>query len=607
MNWLKWLYKRRKLLLVPVAAVVALLLFDPFGWNAPAPQPMTLTDLRTHLTKTHDITEGEIRSADHQADVTLADGQKFTVTLPDGYDVDLANQFLNANIHQAKATRPGWASSTFGWILPIAGFWLLLFGVPTIFTRLTRGGSSKPVERPDTKLADVAGMPEIVEEVQFIIDFLRNPERWHKAGAVPPKGVLLYGPPGGGKTLLARAVAGEAGVPFYEISGSAFVEMYVGVGASRVRKFFRSGSSSRLARLMSDKVDEPRILFIDELDAVGGHRTGGGGGHQEHDQTVAQLLTEMDGFVETNVIVIAATNRPNHLDPALRRPGRFDREIPVPLPDLKGREDILKIHTRKKPLRPDLDLRDVARKTPGFSGAELKSLANQASVTMMARIPKDQDVDELTLEDFQNALTTILLGPARKNAEVMEHDRDITARHEAGHTIVAMAQEEVPDPSQVSVIPRGMAGGVTMMTPGDEQLKRRSRFRAELAGMLGGRAAEIIALEKDFTQGASSDLENATSVAWSYVAEYGLYDGIRANLDSEGWSEARTAQVEAAVEDLLERAETLAVTLLLGYRAVFDELTADLIANETVSGERLQEHYRPLIDAVQQKVTSVTV
>ncbi|MFT5195285.1 MAG: cell division protease FtsH [Cellvibrionaceae bacterium] len=362
-------------------------------------------------------------------------------------------------------------------------------------------------DRPTVTFDDVAGVDEARGEVEEVVQFLREPERFVQVGARIPKGVLMVGPPGTGKTLLARAIAGEAGVPFFHISGSEFVEMFVGVGASRVRDLFSKAKESA-----------PSIVFVDEIDAVGRQRGAGmGGGHDEREQTLNQILTEMDGFSnETNVIVIAATNRADVLDPALLRPGRFDRKVIVDLPDVRGREAILKVHSRGKPLSRDIELNDIARLTAGFSGADLENLMNEAAIFTARR-----SANMITLTDVQDAFDRIAIGPERRSRVISEEEKEILAYHEAGHAVVSYFLTHTDPVQKITIIPRGRAGGFVMTLPGDRMMNNRRHLEDKIAMALGGRGAEEIFFDQ-VTTGASSDLQTVTSIARAMIMEYAM-------------------------------------------------------------------------------------
>ena len=446
------------------------------------------------------------------------DNSKFDTTVPSNYP-DLYTTLLGKNVTVNIKSDSGSAWMT--WLangLPI----IILIGLWILFMRQMQSGGNKALsfgksrarllssQQKKVTFKDVAGVQEAKEELQEIIEFLREPQKFQKLGGRIPKGVLLVGPPGTGKTLLARAIAGEANVPFFSISGSDFVEMFVGVGASRVRDLFEQG-----------KKNAPCIVFIDEIDAVGRHRGAGlGGGHDEREQTLNQLLVEMDGF-ESNegVILIAATNRPDVLDPALLRPGRFDRRVVVARPDVGGREAILKVHSRKIPLGPDVDLSTLARGTPGFSGADLANLVNEAAL-LAAR----QNRKQVIMADFESAKDKVLMGPERKSMILSDDEKRNTACHEAGHALVAAMIPHADPLHKVTIIPRGMALGVTMQLPlDDKHTYTRDYLESQLAIMMGGRVAEELFLNH-ITTGAGNDIEQATAVARRMVCEFGMSD-----------------------------------------------------------------------------------
>ena len=446
------------------------------------------------------------------------DNAKFKTTIPANYpDLYKSLQEKNVNITVKDASGSSWMT----WVangLPL----LLLLGLWIFFMRQMQTGGNKALsfgksrarlhssQQKKVTFKDVAGVDEAKEELHEIIEFLCEPQKFQKLGGRIPKGVLLVGPPGTGKTLLARAIAGEANVPFFSISGSDFVEMFVGVGASRVRDLFEQG-----------KKNAPCIVFIDEIDAVGRHRGAGlGGGHDEREQTLNQLLVEMDGF-ESNegVILIAATNRPDVLDPALLRPGRFDRRVVVPRPDVGGREGILKVHTKKIPLSEDVEISVVARGTPGFSGADLANLANEAALLAARR-----NLKQVTMIDFETAKDKVLMGPERKSMILSDEEKRNTAYHEAGHALVACIVPHADPLHKVTIIPRGMSLGVTMQLPVDDKhTYTRDYLESQLAIMMGGRAAEELFLNK-VTTGAGNDIEQATELARRMVCDYGMSD-----------------------------------------------------------------------------------
>ncbi|MGH3870543.1 MAG: ATP-dependent zinc metalloprotease FtsH [Pseudonocardiaceae bacterium] len=458
-------------------------------------------------------------------------------------------------------------------------------------------------DMPKTTFSDVAGAEEAVEELEEIKDFLANPSRYQALGAKIPKGVLLYGPPGTGKTLLARAVAGEAGVPFYSISGSDFVEMFVGVGASRVRDLFEQA-----------KQNSPCIVFVDEIDAVGRQRGAGlGGGHDEREQTLNQLLVEMDGFdARGGIILIAATNRPDILDPALLRPGRFDRQIPVAAPDIRGRRAILEVHSKGKPLGPDVDLHGLAKRTVGFSGADLANVINESAL-LTAR----ENGTIITAVELEEAVDRVIGGPRRKNRIISEREKKITAYHEGGHALAAWAMPDIDPVYKLTILPRGRTGGHALVVPEDDkQMMTRSEMIARLVFALGGRSAEELVFHEP-TTGASSDIEQATKIARSMVTEYGMsarlgavkygqeqgdpFLGRSAGRQSD-YSLEVAHEIDEEVRALIEAAHTEAWEILNTYRDVLDELVVELLERETLHRKDLERVFdrvekRPRITA----------
>ncbi|HMR12618.1 MAG TPA: ATP-dependent zinc metalloprotease FtsH [Arachnia sp.] len=485
-------------------------------------------------------------------------------------------------------------------ILILAFFWIMRSmsnsgaGGPLSFGKSKAKLVTK--DTPKTTFKDVAGAEEAVEELEEIKEFLAEPAKFQKLGAKIPKGVLLYGPPGTGKTLLARAVAGEAGVPFFSISGSDFVEMFVGVGASRVRDLFAQA-----------KENAPAIIFIDEIDAVGRHRGAGmGGGHDEREQTLNQLLVEMDGFdVRGGVILIAATNRPDVLDPALLRPGRFDRQIGVDAPDADGRAHILQVHAKGKPLASDVDLVSIARRTPGFSGADLANVLNEAAL-LAARM----NLDMIRQPQLEEAIDRVIAGPQKRTRLMNDKERLITAYHEGGHALVAAAMPGNDPVQKVTILPRGRALGYTMVMPdADKYSQTRGELLDQLAYMLGGRAAEELVFH-DPTTGAANDIEKATRVARAMVTQYGMSEkvgavklgggdsepfmGMRGTDSTEAYSQTMAALIDAEVAELIHTAHQEAFDVLVENRDVLDELVRELFRKETLNKQEVAEVFKPL-------------
>jgi cell division protease FtsH len=486
-------------------------------------------------------------------------------------------------------------------------FWFLMSQMQGGGSKVMSFGKSKAKlatkDTPKVTFADVAGADEAVEELREIKEFLAEPAKFQAVGAKIPKGVLLYGPPGTGKTLLARAVAGEAGVPFYSISGSDFVEMFVGVGASRVRDLFDQA-----------KQNAPAIIFIDEIDAVGRHRGAGmGGGHDEREQTLNQMLVEMDGFdVKTNVILIAATNRPDILDPALLRPGRFDRQIAVDPPDLQGRLHILKVHAQGKPMATDVDLEVVARRTPGFTGADLANVLNEAAL-LTAR-SNAQIVDNRALDE---AIDRVIAGPQKRTRIMKLKEQKITAYHEGGHALVAAALRYTDPVTKVTILPRGRALGYTMVMPTEDKYSTtRNELLDQLAYSMGGRVAEELVFH-DPTTGASNDIEKATATARKMVTQFGMSERIGAvklGQDSgevfmgrdmghpRDYSESVAGTVDVEVRKLMDAAHYEAWEILIEYRDVLDRLVLELLEKETLNQEQLAEIFTPIVKRAPRQV-----
>ena len=526
------------------------------------------------------------------------------------YDFDLFYDDLNDLVVEQKAAgiledynysanhSPNYLAIALPYVIAVAG----LFAIWYFFSMRASGGGNDRMAKfgnatfrhgsesaRKTTFADVAGADEEKEELAEIVDFLRDPQRFVELGARIPKGVLLVGPPGTGKTLLARAVAGEAGVEFLSISGSDFVEMYVGVGASRVRDLFEQAKKAA-----------PCIIFIDEIDAVGRQRgTGLGGGHDEREQTLNQLLVEMDGFgTNDGVVVLAATNRADILDPALLRPSRFDRQIYVGYPDIKGREDVLKIHTANKPLAEDVDLAKVARGTAGFTGADLENLSNEAALLCARR--GDQFI---TMADFEEAEIKVLAGPEKRSRVVPEHERKLTAYHEAGHAVVMHALPTHEPVHRITIVPRGHAGGMTISLPDEDHSYQSKRYMEEqIVSLLGGRAAEKLMLG-DISTGASNDIERASHIARKMVTAYGMSEKLGSIAFESGhdevfigktmgqtrsYSEKTAAEIDDEVKAIIDRAYARCEEILTARREALTTVVEYLLAHETVTGEEFE-------------------
>jgi cell division protease FtsH len=531
----------------------------------------------------------------------MKDGESFAVNVMETPDLFQTMRGNGVKVSVAPA-------KTDSMLLTILMTWfpmLLLIGIWFFFMRQMQNGGSRALSFGKSKarivsdaqnkatFKDVAGIDEAKEDLQEIIDFLKDPGKFQKLGGKIPKGVLLMGPPGTGKTLLARAIAGEAGVPFFSISGSDFVEMFVGVGASRVRDLFEQAKKS-----------SPCIIFIDEIDAVGRHRGAGlGGGHDEREQTLNQLLVEMDGFeANTATIIIAATNRPDVLDPALLRPGRFDRQVVVPRPDIGGREAILGVHTSNIPLDGDVDLRTLARGTPGFTGADLSNLCNEAAL-MAAR----EDADKVSMRHFELSKDKVMMGAERRSMIISDKEKKATAIHEAGHALVALLLPGTDPIHKVSIIPRGRALGVTQQLPVDEKHTHPKDYLiSRLAIMMGGRAAEDLVLSQ-FTTGASNDIEQATGLARKMVCEWGMSDHMgpvsfgkqdeqiflgREIQQHRDFSEHTAIEIDKEIRKLINDAYATARGLLEEYRDILDVVTDNLLDVEVVDGFEIAEMVR---------------
>ncbi len=524
-----------------------------------------------------------------------------------GPDVDVVETLRNLGVSEEEIAAitigyqqpSGWASwmPLLSGILPAILFMVLFY----FLLRQAQGSNSQALsfgksrarmftgDQPTVTFEDVAGVEEAKEELYEVVEFLKEPEKFIALGARIPKGVLLVGAPGTGKTLMAKAVSGEAGVPFFSISGSEFVEMFVGVGASRVRDLFDQA-----------KRHSPCIVFVDEIDAVGRLRGAGlGGSHDEREQTLNQILVEMDGFdTDTNVIILAATNRPDILDPALLRPGRFDRRVVLDIPDINGRKGILDVHVRGKPLANDIDLEILARQTPGFVGADIESMVNEAAI-LAARANKKV----IGMEEFEEAIERVLAGPERKSRIISDEEKEIIAHHEAGHAMVMSKLPHCDPVHKVSIVSRGMALGYTMPLPEEDRyLKHRAKFKDELAGLLGGRAAEEL-MFNDVTTGAASDLVQATKLARKMVCEYGMSEDLgpmtfgkkqeliflgREIAEQRDYSEAVAQEIDREVRGFIDEAHSRAREILTTYRDKLIALAQRLIEDETLEGAELE-------------------
>ncbi len=584
----------------PILIVVVLAFFAQKLIGSSSHSPNYTFGNLTQQLDAHQVKSMSLDQKSNSANITLTNGQKYSVGYPDSYAPTLikeAQQDVPAqgfNV-QSKSSN-GWLS-LLTYILPFVifiGFWIFLMNQ-------VQGGGSKvmsfgksrakrmSVDSPKITFRDVAGVDEAVEELHEIKEFLENPKKFQALGARIPKGVLLYGPPGTGKTLLARAVAGEAGVPFFSISGSDFVEMFVGVGASRVRDLFEQA-----------KQNSPCIIFMDEIDAVGRHRGAGlGGGHDEREQTLNQLLVEMDGFeMKDNIILIAATNRPDILDPALLRPGRFDRQIVVDRPDRTGRRKILEVHTRGKPLAREIDVDALAGQTPGFTGADLSNLVNEAAL-LAARNGKR----EITQDELEEGIMRVIAGPEKKTRVMSNKERKITAYHEMGHAIVGHYLPNSDPVHKISVISRGQALGYTISLPSEDKfLTTRAELSDTMAMTLGGRAAEEICFG-EVTTGASNDLEKVTATAKQMVMRFGMSEklGPRVFGHDHGqpflgrefsaepdYSDEIAREIDDEIRRIVEAAHVQAKEILTQYRESLEKLSEILIKRETIEREQFE-------------------
>ncbi|AKM84493.1 MAG: ATP-dependent metalloprotease FtsH, cell division protease FtsH [candidate division Kazan bacterium GW2011_GWA1_50_15] len=581
-----------------VVLVVMALLYSLFGYSGTAPQWVPISDV-ARLIDAGKVDKLEIKGS--EITVITTDGKQFLARKEDNVSlkdsgIDTSRVEVEVLDDQTSALWLGVLSSFLPFLLILGFLWFMFRQAQGSGNQALSFGKSRARLQVGTKnritFKDVAGSHEAKQELVEVVEFLKYPSKFINLGARIPKGVLLVGPPGTGKTLMARAVAGEAGVPFFNISGSEFVEMFVGVGASRVRDLFTKA-----------KRNAPAIVFIDEIDAVGRQRGAGlGGGHDEREQTLNQILVEMDGFeTDTNVIVIAATNRPDVLDPALLRPGRFDRRVTLERPDIKDREDILAVHTKNKPLDSTVDLHQVAAHTPGFSGADLQNLVNEGAI-LAAR--HNQKV--ITRQDLDEAVEKVLLGPERKNKILSEQEKEITAYHEAGHAVVAHILPHTDPVHKVSIVSRGMALGYTWSMPErDRHLHSKSQFMDELAHMLGGRAAEKL-IFKEVTTGASNDLQRATELAREMVTRFGMSErlgpmtfGRREEMiflgreihEDRNYSDKIASIIDEEVSSIIDTADKRAEKVLKEYTKELRAIAAELIKKESLSRDEFESFF----------------
>jgi cell division protease FtsH len=604
-------------------AIIAMVVVN-YQQNNAAQEPLTINEVAAA------IQNGEVEriiESDNDIEIVFKEGEKKESSRKDG-SATLVEQLKDLGVTteqlqpqnlklEIKPPSPWFGVITaLGYILPF----IILAGVFWFVFRQAQGSNNAALsfgksrarmftgDQPSVTFQDVAGVEEAKEELGEVVEFLREPEKFISLGARIPKGVLLVGPPGTGKTLLAKAVSGEAGVPFFSISGSEFVEMFVGVGASRVRDLFDQA-----------KRHSPCIVFVDEIDAVGRQRGAGlGGSHDEREQTLNQMLVEMDGFdTDTNVIIIAATNRPDILDPALLRPGRFDRRVVLDRPDMRGRELILKVHTKGKPLDPNVDLGIIARSTPGFVGADLENLVNEAAILAARRDKKVIGQDEM-----EESIERVIAGPERKSRLISEEEKRIVAYHEAGHAVVMNALPQADPVHKVSIIARGMSGGYTLALPEEDRtLMPRKKLIADMVGLLGGRAAEELIFD-DITSGASNDLERVTRMARSMVTRLGMSEQLgpmvygqkeeliflgREISEQRDYSEAIAEQIDAEVRRLVNEAHERARQILEEYNDKLEAVAQRLLEVETIGREEFEKIFPPPVPKSSGTPVPVTV
>lgn len=570
-------------------------MFDLYGEKNSKPADISYTSFMQH------VQQDEIKQVtivDNVISGKLKDGKEFSTVAPNDSKLVEKLEAKKVDIKAELPPQPPWWMSILSSILPmliIVGLWFMLMNQGGAGGgKVMNFGKSRARRYDEEKLKitfkDVAGAEEAKQELEEVVEFLKHPQKYNDLGAKIPKGVLLYGPPGTGKTLLAKAVAGEAGVPFFSISGSDFVEMFVGVGASRVRDLFDQAKKSA-----------PCIVFIDEIDAVGRQRGAGlGGGHDEREQTLNQLLVEMDGFsANEGIIMIAATNRPDILDPALLRPGRFDRQIVVDRPDIKGRTEILKVHVKGKPIGSDVNLDVIAQRTPGFTGADLSNLVNEAAL-LTAR----KDKKAINMPEMEEAAERVIMGPERKSRVISDKEKRLTAYHEGGHTIVGMLLEHTDPVHKVTIIPRGRAGGYTLSLPKeDKYYATRSEMLDELKVLLGGRVAEALVL-KEISSGASNDLQRATQLARQMICEYGMSENIgpvtfghrqdqvflgRDIARDKDYSEEVAAEIDKEVRSFMEDAYAATEKLLSDNIDKLHVIAKALMEKETLEEEEINQ------------------
>ena len=575
--------------------MVIIWMFDFYTEKGAKPTEISYTSFMQHV-QADEIKQ--VKIVDNVISGKLKDGKEFSTVAPNDSKLVEKLEQKNVDIKAELPPQPPWWMSILSSLLPmliIVGLWFMLMNQGGAGGgKVMNFGKSRARRYDEGKMKitfkDVAGAEEAKQELEEVVEFLKSPQKYNELGAKIPKGVLLYGPPGTGKTLLAKAVAGEAGVPFFSISGSDFVEMFVGVGASRVRDLFDQAKKSA-----------PCIVFIDEIDAVGRQRGAGlGGGHDEREQTLNQLLVEMDGFsANEGIIMIAATNRPDILDPALLRPGRFDRQIVVDRPDIKGRTEILKVHCKGKPVGQDVSLDVIAQRTPGFTGADLSNLVNEAALLTARR-----DKKVINMPEMEEAAERVIMGPERKSRVISDKEKRLTAYHEGGHTIVGMLLEHTDPVHKVTIIPRGRAGGYTLRLPKeDKYYATRSEMLDELKVLLGGRVAEAIVL-KEISSGASNDLQRATQLARQMICEYGMSENIgpvtfghrqdqvflgRDIARDKDYSEEVAAEIDKEVRAFIEDAYAATEKLLSDNLDKLHVIAQALIERETLDEEEINQ------------------